>query len=224
MSLNPKSILKLLCLTFEDPVYNTESRITDEERLFSSQLTDLIKDAINFDVFKETNDTLSFTDSVIPDVTLIEEEPENISEVMQEDEEFREFVDIDYKKKAIEFWRSGKKRRRSIETVQHKFKKIINTTQLYRWERQIAEGDSRTDKLLYISQYVLDQFNSASNRNLSIHDLDLKRWSLKAKEEVHLSPQLFTASSKWIHNFKIQYSIVCVKENKQIWDASAYFK
>jgi len=60
-------------------VYNIESRITDEERLFASQLTDLIKDAINFDVFKETNDTLSFTDdSVIPDVTLIEEEPENM--------------------------------------------------------------------------------------------------------------------------------------------------
>jgi len=94
---------------------------------------------------------LSFTDdSVIPDVTLIEEEPENVSEVVQDDKEFREFVDIDYKKKAIEFWRSGKKRRRSIETVQHKFKKVINTTQLYRWEKQIAEGGSRTDKLLNI--------------------------------------------------------------------------
>jgi len=86
-------------------VYNIESRITDEEKLFASQLTDLIKDAINFDVFKETNDTLSFTDdSVIPDVTLIEKEPENVSEVVQDDKEFREIVDIDYKKKAIEFW------------------------------------------------------------------------------------------------------------------------
>jgi len=129
MSLNPKNILKLLCLTFEDPVYNIESRKTDEERLFASQLTDLIKDTINFDVLKETNDTLSFTDdSVIPDITLIEEEPENVSEVVQDDKEFREIVDIDYKKKAIEFWRSGKKRRRSIETVQHKYKKVINIT------------------------------------------------------------------------------------------------
>jgi len=53
----------------------------------------LIKDAINFDVFKETNDTLSFTDdSVIPDVTLIEKEPENVSEVVQDDKEFKEIV------------------------------------------------------------------------------------------------------------------------------------
>jgi len=105
MSLNPKNILKLLCLTFKDPGYNIESRITDKERLFASQLIDLIKYAINFDVFKETNDTLSFTDdSVIPDVTLIEEEPENVSNVVQDDKEFREIVDIDYKKKAIEFW------------------------------------------------------------------------------------------------------------------------
>jgi len=70
----------------------------------------LIKDAINFDVFKETNDTSSFTDdTVIPDVTLSEEESENVSEVVQDDKEFREIVDIDYKKKAIEFWWSGKK-------------------------------------------------------------------------------------------------------------------
>jgi len=90
---------------------------------------------------------------------------------------------------------------------------------LYRWERQIAESGSRTDKLLYISQYVLDQFNSASNRNLSIHDLDLKRWALKAREEVHLSPQLFTASSKWIHNFKIQHDNVSRKINKFVTQA-----
>lgn len=72
MSLNPKNILKLLCLTFEDPVYNIESRITDEERSFASQLADLIKDAINFDIFKETYDTLNCTDaSVIPDAVLV---------------------------------------------------------------------------------------------------------------------------------------------------------
>jgi len=92
---------------------------------------------------------------------------------------------------------------------------------LYRWERQIAEGGSRTDKLLYISQYILHQFNNASNRNLSIHDLDLKRWALKAREEVHLSLQLFMASSKWIHNFKIQHGIhfISRKINKFVTQA-----
>lgn len=93
MSLNPKNILKLLCFTFEDPVYNIESRITDEERSFAFQLVDLIKDAINFDIFKETYDTLNSTDaSVISDAVLVEDNPENVSEVVQDDTKFREIV------------------------------------------------------------------------------------------------------------------------------------
>lgn len=112
-------------------MYNIESRITDEDRSFASQLTDLIKDAINFDIFKETYDT------------------EDVSEVVQDDTKFREIVDIDYKKRVIEFWRFGQKKRRNIESVRNRFKKVINVTQLYRWEAQVAEGESRTDKLLY---------------------------------------------------------------------------
>lgn len=180
----------------------------------------MIKDAINFDIFKETYDSLNCTDaSVISDAVLVEDNPEDVSEVVQDDTKFREIVDIDYKKRVIEFWRSGQKKRRNIESVKNRFKKVINVTQLYRWEAQVAEGGSRTDKLLYISQYVLEQFNSASDRNLSIHDLDLKRWALKAREVVHLPSQLFTASSKWIHNFKIQHGIVSRKINKFVTQA-----
>ncbi|EFN88977.1 hypothetical protein EAI_09132 [Harpegnathos saltator] len=86
MSLNTKNILKLLCLTFEDPMYNIESRITDEEKSIASQLADLIKDAINFDIFKETYDILYCTDaSVILDAVLIEDNSEDVSEVVQDD-------------------------------------------------------------------------------------------------------------------------------------------
>lgn len=72
---------------------------------------------------------------------------------------------------------------------------------------------------IHISQYVLEQFNSASVRNLLIHYLDLKRWTLKAREVVYLPSQLFTASSKWIHNFKIQHGIVSRKINKFVTQA-----
>lgn len=220
MSLNPKNILKLLCLAFEDPMYSIESRITDEERSFASEPADLIKDAINFDVFKEIFDTLSFADSsVIPDAVLVEDDLENDWEVVQNDEKFTEIIDIDYKRRTIEFWRSGSKKRRSIKSVENQFKKVKDEKQLYRWEKQVADGGSRTDKLLYIAQYVLHQFNSASDRHLPIHDLDLKRWALKAREEAHLSPKFFAASSKWIHKFKTQHNIVSRKINKFVTQA-----
>ena len=51
---------------------------------------------------------------------------------------------------------------------------------------------------------------------LSIHDIDLKRWILRAREKIDLSRELFTASKKWIHNFTIKWKhgIVSRKINK----------
>lgn len=60
---------------------------------------------INFDIFKKTYDTLNCTDtSVIPDAGLVEDNPEDVSEIVQDDTKFREIVDMDYKKRVIEFW------------------------------------------------------------------------------------------------------------------------
>lgn len=49
---------------------------------------------------------------------------------------------------------------------------------------------------------------------MPIHDLDIKRWALKARDNCNLSRHLFTASSKWVHNFKIRHRIVSRKINK----------
>jgi len=49
---------------------------------------------------------------------------------------------------------------------------------------------------------------------MPIHDLDIKRWALKARNNCNLSQHLFTASSKWIYNFKRRYCIVSKKLNK----------
>jgi len=51
MLINPKNILKLLTVAFEQPEYNLESSINDDERAFSSQLEILIKDSIDNSLF-----------------------------------------------------------------------------------------------------------------------------------------------------------------------------
>jgi len=78
---------------------------------------------------------------------------------------------------------------------------------LYRWEKQIELRGSRLEKLLKISQYVLEQFNIATDKHL-VHDVTLKKWALKARENVQLSYKLFKASSKWVYNFKKTHGIV----------------
>ncbi|EFN84438.1 hypothetical protein EAI_15504 [Harpegnathos saltator] len=96
MSMNPKNILNLLRLYFEDLVYNIQSDITEEEKSFASHLADLMKNAINNQVFIESYDCLSFHDpSVTPDAVLVEEELEYDSQGdVQDDTKFDEMVDL----------------------------------------------------------------------------------------------------------------------------------
>lgn len=60
----------------------------------------------------------------------------------------------------------------------------------------------------------MNEFEKARDMSLPIHDIDIKRWALKARDDVNLSKELFTASSKWIHNFKKTHGIVSQKVNK----------
>lgn len=84
--------------------------------------------------------TLEFEDIARPQETQFVED-DNV----QQNEEFEVFdemcvpgengnVDLDYKIRAVEFWRSGKKERKSIGNVQHSFRKVKSVAQLYSWE------------------------------------------------------------------------------------------
>lgn len=216
--MNPRNVVTLLQKSFQGPQYDLESIITDEEKHFALYLENLIKNSIDTTFFVESYESLSFNDaSVYPDAIMVEEEFENNYEVLENENKKRKMnddVDYDYKMKAVEYWCSGKKKRRSFETVQNRFKKVKNVQSLYKWEEQVKEGGTRTDKLLKISEYVLQQFKNASDKSVSVHDLDLKRWALESRAKVDLSRHLFTASTKWIHNFKIKHGIVSRKVNK----------
>jgi len=67
--------------------------------------------------------------------------------------------------------------RRSLSKVQHRNRKVKDLKQLYRWEKQVANNDVRKEKLEYISTYVFEQFQRATDQCLPIHDIDLKRWA-----------------------------------------------
>jgi ABC-type ATPase with predicted acetyltransferase domain len=60
----------------------------------------------------------------------------------------------------------------------------------------------------------MDQFQNAHDKSLLIHNNDIKKWTLKARAQVDLSLLLFTASTKWVHNFKKAHRIVSRKINK----------
>ena len=67
-------------------------------------------------------------------------------------------VDLDYKRRAVAYWKSGSKKRRSFSGVQQKFKKVKSFGMLESWARQI-HPDSRSEKLRMIFQRTLAQYD-----------------------------------------------------------------
>jgi len=50
---------------------------------------------------------------------------------------------------------------------------------------------------------------------IAIHDSDLKKWALQARNNIGLSQTLFSASVTWVQNFKIKHRIVS-RKRKQV--------
>lgn len=121
-------------------------------------------------------------------------------------------IPIEYKRKVIEFWRSGKKKPRKIESVKVRFRKVSSIRQLRRWEKQLNEGGNRLEKLRQISAYTLDKCNEALERGAIIHDIDIMQWALQAQQEENVPG--FKASYGWVRKFKIAHKIVSRKITK----------
>ena len=116
-----------------------------------------------------------------------------------------ELVEISYTRKAVEFWRSGKKKKINPESVMKHYPRLKNATDLYRWATQVDARGARLDKLRAINEMTLGKFTIARNNRLIVHDADLRRLAARANTEVKLEG--FKASTIWLRNFKTAYRI-----------------
>lgn len=116
----------------------------------------------------------------------------------------------------MEYWRSGKKRNYSIETVQKRYKLVKSIRQLRRWANQINKGGTYKEKLAKISEFVLKNFKEATEAGFIIHDIDLRKWALEAKKALNFNDVRFKASDYWLFKFKKTHRIVNRKINKFI--------
>ena len=106
-----------------------------------------------------------------------------------------ENVDFDYKQRAVQFWRSGKKKsNRELSAVQHRFSQVTSVRQLRRWARRVNKGDTYVQKVHRIAQYTLNNFKSAIDAGMIIHDVDLQKWGLYAKNILGFEDTRFKAS------------------------------
>ena len=116
--------------------------------------------------------------------------------------------------KIVSFWRFGKTKPLSYNTVKARFRCVKSKNDLYDYAKYVDEGGNRNQKLEMVWNYTYKKFSDASNQKLIIHDEDLRRWALEKSRKIGLTN--FSAKHSWIHNFKVSYRIVSRKINKMI--------
>jgi len=225
VQVNPANILNMLIILFqisnipETPVNNKEIELRDVIKdIIHSSMNDMSSDiytdtTLEFENYWKSNLLdADFVDDYEIEILEEDEDDDQAEDSCTSISEEREIVNDDYKRRAVGFWKSAKRERYSLSTVKHSFRKVKSLRQLYRWEHYIQKGGTHREKMLYISEYVLQNFKEADEEKKIIHDMDLRRWALEAKAQIDLSS--FKASATWIFNFKRKYRIVSRKITK----------
>lgn len=215
--INIANVIHMLTTTFQIASI-TQTPINSAEIDLHNELRDIIQNFQNMDHVTsiEHDYVLDFADPSEPHgVQFVEYDlPEEMEEDNYEPQECTVddkggVVDTGYKRRAVEFWKSGKKAYRLLAAVQKNFRKVKSIHQLHRWSASIAKGGTNAEKWELITAYVLQRFQEAFDRKIIVHDMNLRLWALGARDLVDLPD--FKASPSWILRFKTAHRIVSRK-------------
>ncbi len=148
-------------------------------QVVSNQLNiTLIKSSLEIDEDEPDNETITYDDSC-------ESEDENSPKATGESSQSeskpsipmkrpKRMISQEDKKKAVDFWKSGKAKRLSLTTVSNRYRFVTSLAQLYKFEHQIETSGTRNEMLRDVWIYTYQEFIKAKGNNLIIHDSDLK--------------------------------------------------
>lgn len=106
---------------------------------------------------------------------------------------------------------NDQEKKKTYKQVKNRYKLLKSPKMLRVWTKQVQTGTGdREEKLIQISQHVLEMFKAAEQNLLIVKDMDIKRWALWKYRELGGGFK-FTASDRWLHHFKTRYSIVSRK-------------
>ena len=191
MEINPINIINILINIYNYKNDKSETSVNAKEIELANNIIDLIdRYKVADRVEMETVQELLFDNKVIEprftsfehedeeetalDLPVVEEESENSPDSESDSGNVnQDEVTFQYKEDVVNFWKSGKRKRLSFNTVKARYKMVKSFQQLYSWEKQVTKGGTRTDKLKQITEKTLEKFIEAQNRKIIIHDTDL---------------------------------------------------
>lgn len=218
MQANPLNVIQLLTAVFS-AMHIPDSPVNNQEIQLAKGMETILKDVMfNYLNTEFTEDNGLDFQGQFKDWYYIEVEedpdwtpPRKRKSCISDDEE----VSFEYKKNAVKYWTGcGKKKLRTLQQVQNKFRRVISLQQLHRWKQQVEEGGTRAEKIKNICEFVLKQCKNAMESGYVFHDIDIRRWGLQAKYELCYDEFNFKASDHWVLNFKRAHRIVSRKVTK----------
>ncbi|XP_071050604.1 uncharacterized protein [Onthophagus taurus] len=218
VTINPINVLNLLMTVFtvmnipQTPVNEAEVSLKENiQRILMESMEDY-----NMQIEDETVLIFDSSNGINDGQQIIEDQDTTDRFVEDTDAHcpLKDDIDYEYKLEAVNYWTSGKKGYLKLETVKNKYRKVTSKTQLHRWSKYIEERGTYKEKLAEITEFVINQARAAVDNKLPLHDIDIRRWAIQARNEKNLSPQLFKASHSWVQRFKKANRLVSRKITK----------
>ena len=123
-----------------------------------------------------------------------------------DEEEGEETVDrtwtFEEKKRAVDYYNETPGR--TFKSVKRKWSSL-SESQFSRFKKRVANGGTKCDKVRQVDAAVLATFTETRIKMLPVHDSDLAKWALETANKIGLQ---FSASKKWIYNFKRRHELV----------------
>lgn len=219
---NPINVINLLFAAFQ-PLNIPESSVNyleiDLAEKIQSIMSDSMKELCDIEMLEV--DSLDFQEpykdvaaQVIEDEILHTSPDSPKFPTNQCTEDNNDEITYDYKVRAVDYWKSGKNKKLSVESVRQKFKQVRSISQLHRWSTVVNKGDTYRDKTARICDFTLKNFKAAMDSGHIVHDKDLQRWALQAQKKIGNEDIRFKASKHWLTRFKHAHRIVSRKINK----------
>ncbi|KAF4517164.1 hypothetical protein B566_EDAN006463 [Ephemera danica] len=228
VNINPQNVIYLLEEAY-GPIEKTENITIEETQLFNS-LQSVIDSAISGGNLRiEEQSDLYLSDPFHPELPTKADIIRSY-ELLMKEKDLTYFpepqtrsqnrnISLQRKMEIVAFWEPEGKPKRRFSTVKNRFKyEVRYPIDLPRFKRDVQEGGTRVEKLIYVYSSAFDSFLEAKRQFSAVTDIDLRRWALKSARTVRLHG--FKASPSWCLNFKKDYNIVSRKITKYITKSS----
>jgi hypothetical protein len=212
--MNPYNILNILTKEVRNKYEYKFSQTTKSEKEFANKLFEILAEVSennNFNISEnETLDTVESDDYLDQNIDQIICDNDPDFDINEENSGFlieNKFIELEKMKKVIEYSKNHK-----FSSVQKNFRFVKHPIYITRFKEYIDKMGTNREKLFKVQTQTYDMFKNARINLLPVHDIDIKRWSLKIAKTLNLNN--FKASNSWINKFKITYRIRSRKVTK----------